>query len=149
MVDMTVSENTEITLHFSLSLSTGDLVDSNFDAKPATFVYGDGSLLPGFEKKLIGLRIGDQEEFTVPPEAGFGQPNPNNIQVMKRSTFSDDVELAEGLMLSFSDAAGGELPGVVKSFDDNEVSIDFNHPLAGRNILFKVHILDIKPSTTH
>jgi len=149
MVDITVSENTEITLHFSLSLTNGELVDSNFDGAPATFTYGDGSLLPGFEKTLIGLREGDKEAFSVPPEAGFGQPNPNNVQVMKRSTFSNDVKLSKGLMLSFSDASGGELPGVVVEFDDDEVSVDFNHPLAGRNIIFKVHILSIKPSATH
>lgn len=149
MTDLTISENTEVTLHFSLGLTNGDLVDSNFDAHPATFKVGDGNLLPGFEKRLMGLTVGDIEEFNVPPEDGFGQPNPNNIQMVKRSSFSNDVTLEEGLVLSFGDAAGGELPGVIRSFDDDEVSVDFNHPLAGRSIIFKVKIVDVKPSTKH
>ena len=149
MSDITISEHTKVTLYFSLSLSNGDVIDSNFEKEPATFVVGDGNLLPGFEKQLMGLKVDDEREFLVPPELGFGQPNPNNVQVMKRSSFSEDLELSEGLMLSFADAAGGEMPGMVKSFDDEEVSIDFNHPLAGRTITFKVQVVYITPSTTH
>lgn len=149
MSAITVSEHTKVTMYFSLSLSNGDVIDSNFEKEPATFQVGDGNLLPGFEKQLMGLKVDDKREFSIPPELGFGQPNPNNVQVMKRSSFSEELELSEGLMLSFADAAGGEMPGVVASFDDEEVYIDFNHPLAGRIITFKVHIVYIAPSTTH
>ena len=144
-----VGEGTAVTLHFSLALEGGEVVDSNFDSKPATFSYGDGSLLPGFERALVGMVAGDKGSFSIAPEDGFGQPNANNLQTFERDQFDDSVELSVGLMLSFADAQGAELPGVVASFDEKSVTIDFNHPLAGRTITFDVQILEVTPAVTH
>ncbi|WP_439510688.1 FKBP-type peptidyl-prolyl cis-trans isomerase [Marinimicrobium koreense] len=144
-----VGPGTTVTLHFSLRLEDGEEIDSNFDKDPATFTVGDGNLLPGFEKVLFGLMPGDKQEFTIPPEDGFGQHNPSNMQEMPRDQFGPDIELEEGLMLSFADAQKAELPGVVREFDDQRVLIDFNHPLAGRDILFKVAVLNVEPAQVH
>ena len=76
-------------------------------------------------------------------ENASDQHNPQNVQVMPRSQF-DGMELSEGLLVIFNDAANTELPGVVKAFDDNQVTIDFNHPLAGKTLSFEVQILDVK-----
>ncbi|GAB1267299.1 FKBP-type peptidyl-prolyl cis-trans isomerase [Aurantivibrio infirmus] len=149
MNPLSIGPGTQVTLHFSLKLEDGSIVDSNFDAKPATFVVGDENLLVGFEKLLIGLNSGHKDSFTVPPEDAFGQRNPNNIQELKREDFADDVELSEGLVVSFADANKQELPGVVSEFNDDIVVVDFNHPLAGRNIIFDVEILSVEPAITH
>ncbi len=141
-----VGPDTQVTLHFALKLEDGSVVDSTFDRKPATFTVGDGSLLKGFEESLFGMAAGEKDALIVKPEQGFGQHNPSNIQQMPRDQFGDDVELVEGLMLSFADAQKAELPGVVSSFDDQVVHIDFNHPLAGRDILFDVEIIDVQPA---
>ena len=141
---ITIGENTLITLHFSLSLDDGSLVDSTFDKQAASFEFGDGQLPEGFQSLLLGLKKGDKGEWQVAPEKAFGMPNPNNQQVMKRADFASDMELVEGLMISFADANKSELPGVVKSFDENEVIIDFNHPLAGETLVFKVEIIDVQ-----
>lgn len=148
-LSLAVGEGTEVTLHFSLELEDGDIIDSNFKKQAPTFTFGDGSLLPGFEEVLVGLRAGDDQRFVIPPEKGFGQPNDTNVQTVSRSSFDKDIELAKGLVISFADPSGGELPGVVKSFSDDEVVVDFNHPLAGRNIVFNVSIIDVKPAVTH
>ncbi|WP_439136041.1 FKBP-type peptidyl-prolyl cis-trans isomerase [Pseudomaricurvus sp.] len=149
MTNIAIDEGTEVTLHFALKLENGDVIDSNFNSKPATFVVGDGNLLPGFERALTGMVAGDKNTFVIKPEDGFGQSNPNNMQVMPRDQFDDEVELVEGLMLSFADAQKAELPGIVASFDDETVTVDFNHPLAGRDILFEVEILGVSPAVTH
>jgi FKBP-type peptidyl-prolyl cis-trans isomerase SlpA len=149
MTALVIGEGTQVTLHFSLSLKNGHVVDSNFDQEPAQFVVGDGNLLAGFEKAILGLPAGVREVFTISPEDGFGQPNPSNIQTFKRDQFDEELELQEGLMLSFADAQNAELPGVVASFDDAEVRVDFNHPLAGKEIEFEVQILSVDPSVTH
>jgi FKBP-type peptidyl-prolyl cis-trans isomerase SlpA len=142
---MAITENSTITLHFALMLEDGQVVDSTFEReKPASFVFGDGNLLPSVEANLLGLRTGDKETFTLAPEQAFGQRNPANIQRFPRSQFSADMELYEGLVISFADAARAELPGVVSSVDDERVEVDFNHPLAGRSLLFKVEILDVQ-----
>ncbi|MFJ9991676.1 peptidylprolyl isomerase [Pseudomonas putida] len=143
MTETRIGQNTEVTLHFALHLENGDTVDSTFDKAPAVFKVGDGNLLPGFEAALFGFKAGDERKLTIAPENAFGQPNPQNVQVMPRSQF-DGMELSEGLLVIFNDAANTELPGVVKAFDDNQVTIDFNHPLAGKTLNFEVKILDVK-----
>lgn len=144
-----IGASTQVTLHFSLTLEDGSVVDSNFEGKPATFTVGDGKLLPGFEQALFGLVAGDKKSIQILPEQGFGQPNPNNIQEVKRKTFAEDMELAEGLVVSFGDANGGELPGVIAEIGEEIVKVDFNHPLAGREITFSVEIVEVAPATTH
>jgi len=144
MTEQRIGTDSQVTLHFSLSLENGEPVDSTFDKQPATFKIGDGSLLPGFEQQLFGLKAGDKRSFQIAPEQGFGQHNPQNVQVMPRSQF-EGMELSEGLLVIFNDAAKTELPGVVKSFDDRQVTVDFNHPLAGKALAFDVEIFDVQP----
>ena len=139
-----IGPDTKITLHFSLKLEDGQLVDSTFDNDPASFSIGDGSLLEGFEKKLHGLEAGSKATFEILPEEGFGQPNPNNMQQFNRSDFAADMALEEGLVISFADASQSELPGVVKHVEGDQVTIDFNHPLAGRTITFEVEIIAVE-----
>lgn len=143
MNDLSINQDSTVTLHFSLKFDDGSVIDSNFDKSPATFTMGDGSLLQGFENKLHGLKVGEKAGFTVLPEESFGQPNPSNVQQFPKSHFAEDLELSEGLVISFADASQSELPGVVKNIESDSVTVDFNHPLAGRTIQFDVHIVDI------
>ncbi|OEC35598.1 FKBP-type peptidyl-prolyl cis-trans isomerase SlpA [Pseudomonas cuatrocienegasensis] len=143
MTDVRIGPDKEVTLHFALKLENGDVVDSTFDKQPATFKVGDGNLLPGFEQAIFGLKAGDKRSLPIAPEQGFGQGNPQNVQIMPRSQFQD-MELSEGLLVIFNDAANTELPGVVKTFDDNQVTIDFNHPLAGKQLQFDVEVIEVK-----
>ncbi|MBD2835733.1 FKBP-type peptidyl-prolyl cis-trans isomerase [Pseudomonas sp. JM0905a] len=145
MTEHRIGPDMEVTLHFAIKLDNGDVVDSTFEKNPATFKVGDGNLLPGFESVLFGLKSGDKRVLAIEPEQGFGQPNPQNVQVMPRGNFQD-MELSEGLLIIFNDAANAELPGVVKMVDDTHVTVDFNHPLAGKPLSFEVEILSVKPA---
>ena len=149
MDDLMISEGTRVTLNFALVLDDGSEIDSNFEKEPASFSVGDGSLLPGFERALFGLKSGDEATLEILPEEGFGQPNDNNLQTIKRDQFDVESELEAGMIFSFADAAGGELPGVVKTFDADEVTVDFNHPLAGRTLSFRVAIHNVEVAELH
>ncbi|GAB1256303.1 FKBP-type peptidyl-prolyl cis-trans isomerase [Aurantivibrio plasticivorans] len=149
MSELQVSQGTKVTLHFAIKLDDGTVVDSTFDRNPATFEVGDKNLLDGFEQLLMGLVAGDKQSFRVTPEQGFGQRNPNNMQEIPLDAFDIQEELSEGLMVSFADANGAELPGVVHSIDNDKVIVDFNHPLAGRDLLFDVDIIDVQVAVSH
>jgi len=138
-----ISQGSKISMHFALKMEDGQVVDSTFEREPAAFALGDGNLLPGFEEFLLGLTTGDHKTFQIPPEKGFGQPNPQNVQEMKRNTFPVDMPVAEGLMVSFADAQGAELPGVISAVEGDWVTVDFNHPLAGKTLAFEVQILEV------
>lgn len=139
-----IEKGSKVTLHFSLKLDDGSVVDSTPAEKPASLIIGDGNLPEGFEETLYGLASGEDRVSRIPPEKAFGMPNPNNFQRIPRGSFASGVELEEGLVMSFSDAANSELPGVVRNFDDEMVEVDFNHPLAGRHLTFEVRILDVQ-----
>ncbi|WP_341707520.1 FKBP-type peptidyl-prolyl cis-trans isomerase [Halopseudomonas sp.] len=143
MTETRIGHESEVTLHFTLKLPNGDVVDTTTDKQPATFKIGDGSLLPGFEQVLFGLKSGDCRSFDIEPERGFGPGSEQNIQTIARDQF-DEMELEPGLLVIFADAAGGELPGVVKQVHDSVVEVDFNHPLAGKVITFDVEIVDVR-----
>jgi FKBP-type peptidyl-prolyl cis-trans isomerase SlpA len=145
MSEQRIGQNSTVTLHFALKFENGDVVDSNFEKDPVTFTVGDGNLLPGFERALFGLKEADKRSFEILPEQAFGTPNEQNVQVMPRAQFAD-MELEYGILVIFKDAAGGEMPGVVKEFNEQQVTIDFNHPLAGKVITFDVEIIAVDNS---
>lgn len=149
MSNIVISEGTKVTLHFSVGLEKGEVIDSTFNEEPATFTVGDGNLLEGFEDCLMGLSVGSKKIFVVTPEKGFGQHNPENIQTISSQHFAGDMELRKGLIVSFADAQKAELPGVIVEVQESEVTVDFNHPLAGKNVQFEVEILNVEPVVKH
>ena len=145
-----IGPNCKVELHFSLKLAdTGELVDSTFEKKPAELVIGDGNLPAAFEAVIHGMRAGERKIERIEPKDGFGQHNPSNVQRIPKDQFDSAVELSEGLVVSIQDNAKSELPGVVSTIDDTMVTVDFNHPLAGRDLEFEVEILSVVPSETH
>lgn len=135
---------TRITLHFAVRLMDGTEMDSTFGGEPATFSWGDESLLPGFERAILGLEAGDRRSVYIDAQSGFGEYNEENRQHFRRETFGEPEGLEVGMVMSFADAAGAELPGVVASLDEDWVTVDFNHPLAGRDLTFEVEIIRVE-----
>lgn len=132
----------KVTLHFSVALANGETVDSTRPGGvPAEFTVGDGSLLPGFEKAIFGLQAGDRRSVFIDAKRGFGDWNPDNLQTFTKVQFSG-LALEPGLVVSFADKSG-ELPGVVKEVGEETVTVDFNHPLAGRDLVFEVDIIRV------
>ena len=141
-----VGPGTRVRLTFSLMLESGEVIDSTGE-KAAEFSIGDGSLLPGFETAMFGLKAGAKERLCITAEQGFGIANPENIHRIKRSQFQSNMELAQGLMMSFADAQNTELPGVILNVDEKYVEVDFNHPLSGKNLVLQVEILSVQQLT--
>ena len=148
-----VAPGARVTLHFSLALADGSIVDSNYDGQPATFVVGDGNLLPGFEEALQGRVAGESVSVTLAPDQAFGQHNIDNVQRLPRHRFAallanttDPVQ--PGTVVAFTDAGGNDIPGVLTDIGETDVEFDFNHPLAGRDIYFRADIISVIPAGT-
>jgi FKBP-type peptidyl-prolyl cis-trans isomerase SlpA len=145
-----IEPNAKVTLHFSLSLESGDLIDSNFADKPATFTLGDGNMLPGFEEVLLGCEPGSEVKLSLQADKAFGETNPRNVHWFSAKKFKDifsDPAIATevGSIVSFKDSGGGELPGVITKINKSSVVVDFNHPLAGKVIIFSAKVLSVIP----
>lgn len=140
-----VSEGSKVDLHFSVTIENGVEIDNTRSREePVSLVIGDGNLLPGFEKALFGLRAGDRRTVHLPPEDAFGPWNPENVQRFDTVKFEQPPVI--GHMIEFEDKAKTSLFGVVKSVNEDITEIDFNHPLAGKNITFEVEIFKVTPA---
>lgn len=139
-----IEEGSKVQLHFSVALENGVEIDNTRSRdEPVSLIIGDGNLLPGFEKALFGLRAGDRRTVSLPPEDAFGEWNPENVQRFDTVKFEQCPEV--GHMIEFEDKAKASLFGVVMSVGDDITEIDFNHPLAGKNITFAVEIFKVTP----
>lgn len=143
--EIRITTGSQVALHFSVSLENGHEIDNTRQRdEPVQLVIGDGSLLPGFEQALMGLRAGDRRTVHLPPTEAFGEWNPENIQYFDTIKFGDRPQI--GQIMEFEDKSKSSLFGVVKSVNAQQVEVDFNHPLAGQSISFEVEIFRVTPA---
>ena len=142
---ITIGPGCAVTMHFSLRFPDGFVADASEPGQPLTFIMGDGSLVQGLELALYGLKAGDSQTVELDPLHAFGYSDPDNIHSMPLVEFAPDLPLDIGTILAFSTPSGEEIPGMIKEVRDEEVIVDFNHPLAGHDVIFDVEIVDIKP----
>ena len=141
-----IRPGSRVRMHFSLGLADGTEAVSTFDEEPIEFRMGDGTLSEGLELALYGVYLGTEESLTLDGGEVYGPRNPELVQDLDRTRFPVDIDPRPGLIVAFSTPDGDELPGAVMEVGDATVRVDFNHPLAGREIRFRFHILDIQPA---
>lgn len=134
-------------MHFSISLPDGTEAASTFEDEPTTFVMGDGTVSEGLELALYGLVAGDTQSLTLQPDQAFGPRDEAKVQPMPRTNFSLEMELEPGLIIGFTTPDGNEVAGIVHEVQEQDVVMDFNHPLAGMEVIFKVEVLEVTTPT--
>ena len=139
----TIQPGSEVVMHFSITLEDGTVADSTEGEEPLQFVMGDQTLIEGLELALYGLKVGDKQSLTIDPENAYGFPDPENIHVMQRDEFPEDMEIKKGVIIAFAMPDEDEYPGTITEADEKQVTVDFNHPIAGHEITFNVEILEI------
>jgi len=138
-----IERNSRVTLYYRLG-STNDLVlEDNFDEQPMTVQLGQGEMAEGLELSLIGLSAGDSQTIDIGPDLAFGHIDETLFRVFPRTEFDPEIELEPGLIIEFANEDGETLPGTILRFDDNEVHVDLNHPLAGQTVRYSVKIVAV------
>jgi FKBP-type peptidyl-prolyl cis-trans isomerase SlpA len=141
---MQITIGSRVTLHFALRLKDGTVADSNLEEEPLTFVMGDGTLDQGLELALYGLRPGDSQTLTLMPGQAFGSRDPEAVQELDLNTFPADLQPEKGQIIGFTGPQGEAIPGAVVTVGERTATVDFNHPLAGREIEFEVRIVEVE-----
>jgi FKBP-type peptidyl-prolyl cis-trans isomerase SlpA len=132
-----------VLMHYSIALTNGIEIESSFNDEPVEINMGSGDVTEGMELALFGLKEGDKQTLTLTAEQGFGIRDEDNIHDMPLSDFPENLLPEVGLSYSFESPEDGEIPGTVLSIKDDMAEIDFNHPLAGQEIVFTVDILGV------
>ena len=141
-----ISPESTVTLHLSLALEDGTVAESTFDDEPLTFTMGDGTLVEGLELGLYGLKAGATQRLVLQPQQAFGLHDPDKLHQLARADFSPQLQLEPGVIIGFDTPSGEELSGTIISLTDETVTVDFNHPLAGRVVVFEVEIVSVVPA---
>lgn len=120
--------------------------DSNIGGQPLEFIAGKSQIIPGLETALIGMSAGESGDIMVKATDAYGELNEEAVQTLPVDQFAG-VDLAEGMTLYGQSEDGQQTQVTVKAFDDKEVTIDFNHPLAGKDLMFSVKVLTVRQTT--
>ena len=125
---------------------TGEQLDTNVGQAPLEFVSGKGQIIKGLEDKLVNMSANEEADVLVEAKDGYGEYNDEAVQTLQKEQFAG-IELSEGMSLYGQGEHGETIQVVVKSFDDTNVTIDYNHPMAGRTLMFSVAILSLRDAT--
>lgn len=143
---MEISQNSVVKMHYKGTLNDGSTFDTSENKEPLEFIYGVGMIIPGLEKELGGMKIGDKKEVKVPAAEAYGQKDPQALQEVPKSQLPQEVEVTEGMQLA-AQGPQGVIPVTVAKVNDETVLIDFNHPLAGEDLTFAVEIVEVREAT--
>jgi FKBP-type peptidyl-prolyl cis-trans isomerase SlpA len=139
-----INNSSLVTLHYRLGLTDDTILEDTFSTEPMTFQLGSGDIARGLELALLGLQIDDEQTVDIGPELAFGFSDETLLRSFPRVEFDPDIELQAGLIIEFSAADGGTIPGTILEFNDEEVKADLNHPLAGQTVRYSVKIINIE-----
>lgn len=144
---MNITDKLYVAFDYKLTLDSGEEVDSSAEGQPLGFITGSGQIIPGLEKAMMGMTVGDSVEISVESEDAYGQVNPDLFQDVPRSQFPGDMELQTGMTFQAQGPHGPMVISVKEVKDENTVVIDLNHPLAGKTLHFDIHIVEVREPT--
>jgi peptidylprolyl isomerase len=132
-----------VKVHYTGRVKDGSVFGSSEKGQPASFVLGEGTLIPGFEQAVLGMAPGEKKTVTLVPEDGYGLPRQDLRIVSSRVPVASDIQLQVGMVLGGSTTGTGQLRLKVTDRTESTVTLDGNHPLAGRHLVFNLELVEI------
>ena len=142
----TVQDGLVVSMDYKLTVD-GEVLDSSEDAGPLQFLAGYGNIVPGLEREMAGMKIGESKDVVVAPADGYGEFDEEAFMEVPRNEFPNDLQLEEGIELNVTDEDGQNQYARVENITDESVRLDFNHPLAGAELHFNVKVVALRDPT--
>lgn len=139
----TIKNGDTVKVHYTGTLDNGEIFDSSINRDPLQFTLGQGQLIPGFEKAVIGLGVGDVTTANIPSTEAYGEHNPQMEITIEKAQLPEGMEPEVGLQLQLNQPDGQPIPCQVTKVEGEQVTIDANHPLAGKDLTFNIEIVSI------
>ena len=137
-----------VSVDYKGSLENGEVFDTSHGRQPLEVQMGSGQLISGFENELIGMALNEKKMFTLNPEDAYGQRDESLIREFDRADLPPDMEPEIGMMLALKSPEGHQMPARITHLDDEKLSVDLNHPLAGESLTFEIEVVGISDSPT-
>lgn len=132
-----------VRIHYTGTLSDGSTFDSSAGRDPLEFQVGSGQIIPGLDKAIPGMAVGEKKTVEVPADEAYGEKNPEAMQSVPRTEIPEHIPLDLGTQLQVQTPTGQTLPVTVVDVNENEVTLDANHPLAGKDLTFDIELVEI------
>ena len=142
----TVQDNLVVTLDYTLIVDE-EVMESTDDGEPIVFIQGIGQIIPGLESALYGMKVGEKKTVVIEPENAYGDYDPESLEIAKKEEFSEEIPLDVGTFLDLSDDEGEVLSAQIIEEDEDTVTLDFNHPLAGKTLTFEITLSALRPAS--
>jgi peptidylprolyl isomerase len=141
----TVKEGDTVKVHYTGKLNDGSVFDSSQDREPLEFTLGEGQLIPGFENAVTGMEEGDSTTVDIPIDEAYGERRDDLELEVAKNELPDNVEPEVGMQLQMQQQESGEaVPVQITKVEDEKVTLDANHPLAGKDLTFDIELLEVK-----
>jgi len=141
-----VADDVVVSIEYTLTVD-GQVVDSTEGDEPLQFLQGHQNIIPGLERELTGMKVGENKTVVVPPSEAYGEVDPENIIDVPRSEFPQGIPLDPGTELEVKNSDGEVLSATIAEVNGDSVKLDFNHPLAGKRLNFDVTVVDLRTAT--
>jgi FKBP-type peptidyl-prolyl cis-trans isomerase SlyD len=142
----TVGDNLVVSLDYTLTVD-GEVIDASKEGQPIQFIQGQGQIITGLERELYGMALGESKEVLVAAVDGYGEEDPSAFTDIPRSEIPANIPLEPGVKLQLKDQDGEAVQAYIDSVSENEVRLNFNHPLAGKDLFFTITVLGLRPPT--
>ncbi|MGC3997005.1 MAG: peptidylprolyl isomerase [Anaeromyxobacter sp.] len=144
---MKIEKGSVVELDYSLHLGDGEVVDKSEPGDPLTYLHGEGQIVPGLESALEGLSPGEAKQVVVAPADGYGEKDDSGVQQVPRTAFPPGFQPQIGMQLFAEGPNGEEVPFTVSDIGLETITIDLNHPLAGKTLHFEVTVRGVRQAT--
>mgnify|MGYP000133980814 CR=1 FL=1 len=144
---MPIQKNQIATFQYRVNNGEGKLIDQSEEGQPLSFLSGSEAILPKLEAELLQMEPGEKRELTLQPEDAYGPHKAELVQKMSRSQFPEDAHVEPGAQFSARDQHGRQFPFVISELNGDEVTIDYNHPMAGETLTFSVELLNVREAS--
>lgn len=138
-----VKNGDKVKVHYTGKLEDGTVFDSSQGKDPLEFTVGDGKIIPGFEEGIIGMKVGESKKVDINSDNAYGSHQDNLIVKIGRDKLPSDIEPKVGLFLEIKQNNGSVGGAVIKEVEDDNITLDMNHPLAGKNLFFNIELVEI------
>lgn len=139
-----VKQNDTVRVHYTGKLADGQVFDSSLEREPIEFTMGQGQLIPGFEKGLLDMKVNEKKTINIPSEEAYGEPRQELIQEVDKSQLPEEIKPEPGMGLVSKSPDGREMNLVVTEVKEESIVVDGNHPLAGKDLVFDLEVVEIK-----
>jgi len=138
-----VKEGDTVKVHYTGTLTDGTVFDTSEEREPLEFTLGQGQLIPGFEKAVVGMNVGDSTEVEIPSDDAYGESREDLVISVPKDQLPDDVEPQVGMQLQVNQQDGQPIPVRITDVGEENLTLDANHPLAGQDLKFEIELVEV------